>query len=351
MRIAVDAMGGDIGVPVNVQGALRAAKKYGVTPVLVGDEALIKAELAKYSNNKYAKKCEIVHTDISVGMDELPSRAIREKKGCSIQLGLQLVKSGDCAGFYSAGSTGAIMAFALLTLKRVPGVDRPAIGTIIPGYNHETLLLDVGANVDCKPLQLLQFAIMGTAYMRCLRDIPNPTVGLLNIGEEDVKGNELAKRSFNLLRELSNSGLIDFKGNLEAKAVMKDNGIDVAVCDGFVGNVTLKVVESVGYYVVKTFKDLVKADILSILGSIFMLRTLLKFRKKADYHEYGGAPLLGVNGVCIIGHGSSNQIAVEKGIKVCAYLAERKLNEVMSEQISKSLDYTRDIDVDEIVSI
>ncbi|MCB4204866.1 phosphate acyltransferase PlsX [Deferribacterales bacterium Es71-Z0220] len=328
MRIVVDAMGGDFAPTEVISGAVESIRQYGYNIVLVGDERLINKELSKYSKSD-RDKIFVVHTEEAVTMEDSPSQVVRGKRNSSIHIALKMLKNGEASGFFSAGNTGAIMAISKLFLRTIEGVDRPAIGAVLPTMKGHTVMLDVGANVDCKPIHFLQFAIMGSAYAKIVLNIDDPTVKLLSIGEEDVKGNELTKSVFKLLQ---NSEGINFRGNVEGKEIFK--GVcDVIVCDGFAGNIALKASESAAGYISKLLKEELTRNFVSKIGALLAKGAFDRIKKHADYTEYGGAPLLGVNGVVIIGHGSSNSNAVKNGIRVAHELAEQKLTAVIEKNI------------------
>ena len=330
MKVVLDAMGGDHAPHVPVMGALQAAKDYGINIILVGDESRIKEELSKYSFP--AERIEVVHADESVSMDEQPSRALK-KRNSSIHIGTRLLKEGLADAFVSAGNTGAVMAISLFTLGRLEGVERPAISTILPSLKGKTFLLDVGANVDCKPIHLLQFAIMGEAYAKYVLKEENPKVGLLNIGEEERKGNELTKETYQLLKAAKEKGL-NFVGNAEGRDIYSGK-FDVIVCDGFVGNVALKLSESLANILAKILKEEIENHFVSRIGAITLKPAIRSFKKRIDYEEWGGAPLLGVRAPVIISHGSSSVKAIKNAIKVASQFAESHLNEHIEENIEK----------------
>lgn len=331
MRIIVDAMGGDFAPGEIVHGVVKAVKEYNHDIVLVGDQRLIDQELKKYSG--YSKdKIFIVHTEEVVTMDDSPSQIVRGKKNSSIHIGLKMLKNGEGSGFFSAGNTGAVMAVAKLFLRTIEGVDRPAIGAIMPTLKGHSVMIDVGANVDCKPIHFLQFAIMGAAYAKIVLNIENPTVKLLSIGEEDIKGNEMTKSVFKMLQSFRG---INFKGNIEGKEIFK--GVcDVIVSDGFAGNVALKASESAGMYISTLLKEELTRDIVSKLGAFLAKGAFKRIKKRIDYTEYGGAPLLGVNGAVIIGHGSSSSNAVKNAIRVAGELAEQRISSIIEQAIKDS---------------
>lgn len=317
-RIAVDAMGGDFAPREIVQGAVEAVT---VIPTLdkiylVGDEAQIRAEAAALPS-----KIEIVHAAEVIGMEESPANAVRRKKDSSIVRAVELVKSGDADAVFSAGNTGAAVAATTLKLRMLEGVERPAIAAVFPAPEGPFVLLDAGATPDCTAKMLVQFAAMGSIYASEILGIDNPRVGLMNIGEEDAKGNETTKETFNLLEKTQ----LNFIGNVESRDPW-DGRVDVVVCDGFVGNVVLKTSESVAKAVARWIKEEINTSVLYKLGALIMRGAFLRIRAKTDPAVYGGAPLLGVNGICAIGHGSSNAHAVYNGIRVAAESVGHQLN-------------------------
>ena len=312
MKIAVDAMGGDFAPEQIVFGAVRAARKYQCEIVLVGDEPKIR-EVLRHETGWEKLGITIHHTTEVIEMGEHPAEAVRAKKDSSLVVATRLVKEGTCDAVLSAGSTGAAVTAAQLILKRIRGIGRPTIATPIPTPKGATLLLDSGANVDSKPVHLVQSGMMGAIYAEYVFGIKNPKVGLLNIGEEETKGNEQAKETYALLKELHT---INFGGNAEGRDIPKGN-FDVVICDGFVGNVVLKFAEGLAKTIMKLIKEAVKdGGFLAKLGALMLMPTLKKLGKRLDASEYGGAPLLGVNGVCIISHGSSNAKSICSAIGV-----------------------------------
>ncbi|MFC1517081.1 phosphate acyltransferase PlsX [Candidatus Margulisiibacteriota bacterium] len=322
MRIAVDALGGDYAPHEIVKGAVQACKEMPDCQIILsGDEAKIKKELAQYP---VQKNISIVHAPENISMEESPLQAVRQKKDASINVGLKLVKEKKADGFISAGNTGAVMAAALLTLGRIGGIERPAIATVFPTKKDNAVVLDIGANSDCRPNQLVQFAQMGSLYAQKVLDKADPTVGLLSIGEEDEKGNELTVATNALLK----TAPVNFTGNIEGKDIF-DGVADVVVCDGFVGNVVLKMAEGMMATVLTIMKSFVKKNIFAFIGAILMLPVFKKFKKKFDYNEYGGAPLLGVDGICVITHGRAKAKAIKNAIRAVRVAAEHNLLEAM----------------------
>ena len=312
MRIAVDAMGGDYAPEQIVLGALQAARKYQCDIVLVGDETQIR-EFLKRDADWEKLPISIHHASEVIGMGEHPADAVRAKKDSSIVVATRLVKDGECDAVLSAGSTGAAVTAAQLILKRVRGVGRPTIATPMPTPNGVTLLLDSGANVDSKPEHLVQSGLMGSIYAAHVYGKVRPRVGLLNIGEEETKGNEQAKATYQLLKNLDG---INFIGNAEGRDVPKGD-IDVVICDGFVGNVVLKFAEGLAKTILKLIKEAIEdGGLFAKLGAFLLMPTLKKLGKRLDVSEYGGAPLLGVDGCCIISHGSSDAKTICSAIRV-----------------------------------
>ena len=330
MRIAVDAMGGDFAPKEIVQGAVDAAKKYDCEIVLIGDEEQIRAEL--HGADPTALRISIVHASEVIGMNEHPAEAVRSKKDSSIVVATRLVKEGQCDAVFSAGSTGAAVAAAQLILQRIRGVGRPSIATPMPTPDGVTLMLDSGANVDSKPEHLVQSAVMGSLYAQYVFGIERPRVGLLNIGEEETKGNEQAKETHSLLKAEPN---IHFCGNAEGRDVPKGN-FDVVICDGFVGNVVLKFAEGLAKTILGLIQEEIRgAGLMAKLGALLLMPTLRRLGKRLDVREYGGAPLLGVNGCCVIGHGSSDAKSVASAIGVTVDYVNGKVLDQIRDALAK----------------
>jgi glycerol-3-phosphate acyltransferase PlsX len=306
MRIAVDAMGGDFGPKATVPGALAAAKDFGVDILLVGLENAVRREVAKHG--PLDARITIVNAPEEIGMGE-GLLAFRKKKASSIRVGAQLVKDGRADAFVSMGNTGAVVYISRDVMGSLKGVDRPALALLVPGVAGQTLLLDVGANANCQPHNLVQFALMGKIFMEAVVGLKDPRIGLMSIGEEKGKGNDLVKEAFDRLQEAP----LRFIGNVEGKDLFS-SAADVIVSDGFTGNVALKVSEGVVQSVLSMARHEITKNIFAKLGYLLMKRHLKKVFKKVDYSEYGGAQLLGVDGVCIIGHGRSNPTAVRNAI-------------------------------------
>ena len=319
MKIVVDAMGGDHAPGVVVSGSLAALKEYAVEIILVGDQPKIEALLkkAKYTGNRIT----IQHATETIEMCEPAANSVRRKRNSSIVVGLNMVKEGKADAFFSAGNTGAVVCAATLELRLLPGIERAGIGIVTPSLKGNSLIIDVGANIDPKPTQLLQYGIMADAYCKNILNKPNPIVGLLNIGEEEKKGTEFLQESYELLGKSK----LNFIGNVEGKDLFSGK-CDIIVCDGFVGNVALKVSESAAEAMQTFLKRHLLSNIWGKIGLIFMIPSLKRFKKEIDYAEYGGALLLGVNGVVIIGHGRSSIRAIKNAIRVAKEEVERQVN-------------------------
>ena len=330
MKIALDAMGGDHAPQVTVEGAIETLKEHpDIEIILVGDTSRIEKELQ--GKKRFPKdRLHLRHASEVISMDESPSYALRRKKDSSIKRAMELHKAGEAQAVVSAGHSGVAMALALFVLGKVPGVDRPAIAASLPTLKKPFVLIDAGANVDCKPSNILEFAYMGTAYFRAVFGIENPRVALLSIGEEDTKGNELTKEAFKLLKA---SGL-NFKGNIEGKDLFIGDA-DVIVCDGFIGNVVLKLSEGLAEVIMKMLKREISDISTGRIAYLLMKPALRRFKKKTDYAEYGGAPLLGINGTCIISHGRSSAKAIKNALLVAYNLAKTGLHRTISEELSK----------------
>lgn len=335
MKIALDAMGGDDSPHVEVEGAVRAVASLGTEVVLVGDEVQIKNELKKYGNS-HNLPLTVVNASEVIAMDELPAMAVRKKRDSSIVVAVRLVKDGRADAVVSAGSTGAVMTACLFELGRLKGINRPAIATIMPTLTGHSVLLDVGANVDCRANNLLEFGIMGDVYARYILKQKEPRVGLLSVGEEGLKGNELIKEAYSLFERAP----FNFIGNVEGREIVNGKA-DVVVCDGFIGNVVLKFGESAAEMILTLLKQEFSKGFLSKLGVIFLRPALNNFRKRVDYSEYGGAPLLGIDGDCIICHGSSDSKAIMNALRVAGEFSEQRVNDHIRENLSLVIEDTR----------
>jgi glycerol-3-phosphate acyltransferase PlsX len=320
MNIAVDAMGGDFGPAVVVDGAVSACREFGLSVVLVGDRTAIERELVRL--RAHGLPVAIRHASQVVGMAEAPSQALRRKRDSSLRVAAELVKEGECQALVSAGNTGAAMAIGMFVLGLLPGVDRPAIAAALPSLAGYTILIDAGANVDPKPRQLFQFAVMGHVYSRDIIGKDNPRVGLLSVGEEEGKGNELTREAYEELRGSS----LNFIGNVEGRDVYNGRS-DVVVTDGFTGNVCLKISESLAEMLTAMIREELSRDVLSMAGAALSKRAFERMKKRVDYTEMGGAPLLGINGASIICHGASPVKAIKNGVRVAAEWVRNDVNE------------------------
>jgi glycerol-3-phosphate acyltransferase PlsX len=330
VTIAVDAMGGDHAPRVEVSGAVEAARALPVRIILVGRESEIRAELERHSGWR-SLAVEVRHATEVITMEDSAARAVRNKRDSSIRVACRLVRDGHADGLVSAGNTGAVMATAKMVQGMVPGVERPALASTLPTVTGKpTIVLDVGANVDSTPRMLAQFAVMGEIYSRAILHAHNPRVGLLSIGEEEHKGNELTRNAAPLIKSLP----LNFIGNVEGRDIYRGKA-DVVVCDGFTGNVLLKVSEGVAELIKKMLHASLKARAAGRLGAWLASGSFRDFKKRVDYAEYGGAPLLGVRGVCIICHGSSNGNAMKNAIRVAAEFAGGNLNKRIEAELSR----------------
>jgi glycerol-3-phosphate acyltransferase PlsX len=334
MKIAVDAMGGDFAPHAIVEGAFWASKRYGTKVVLVGDEDQVSKELSKYPTSKLP--IYIHHAPHVVAMHDSPSLVLRRMKETSIKVALDLAKEGQVNGVVSAGNSGAAMALAMYIFKKLEGVDRPAISTIHPTLKGSTILIDSGGNVDCKPSHLVQFAIMGDAYAKYIMHKEEPRIGILSNGEEEGKGNELTREVHEVLLKTD----LNYIGYVEGQDL--NNGVvDVIVCDGFVGNVVLKISEGLWETISAILKWEAKDNIRAKVAYFLMKRAMRRLEKKMDYSEHGGAPLLGINGNCVISHGHSNAKAIMNAILLASSLAKNKLNEHLAQEIKEKQELLR----------
>jgi phosphate acyltransferase len=329
MRIIVDAMGGDNAPIEIVRGAIQAVKEFNVDITLVGDSGKIQDILIDEDVDK--KRIEIVHTTEVIINDESPTIAIRRKKDSSMVVGMKMLKDGKGDAFISAGSTGALLAGGLFIVGRIKGIDRPALSPIMPGKNGPFLLLDVGANAECKVQNILQFAIMGELYLKTILKKDKPTIGLANIGSEEEKGTEFAKESFKILKESN----LNFKGNIEGREIPEGN-VDVVVTDGFTGNMILKVFEGVAQTIFDVLKEQIMTSARTKIGGLLLKPVFKKFKKKFDYTEHGGAILLGIDGPVIKAHGSSNAKAVKNAIRQAVLCVEGEVVGNIRKEIEKS---------------
>lgn len=332
MKIAVDGMGGDFAPQAVVEGAVQAARERGIPIVLVGDKERLEYELSK--DRTKGLPISICHASEVVGMHESPSSAVRRKPDSSIRVAFELVKKGEAAGVVSAGNSGAAMAVGMFVLKKLKGVDRPAIAVSLPTLKEPAIMLDVGGNVDCKPHHLFQFAIMGSGYATYVLNKERPRVGLLSNGTEEGKGNSLTKETHRILKRCST---INYIGYVEGRDIYQGD-VDVVVCDGFVGNVALKISEGVADAIKAMLKREIMGSLLSQVGFLLSRRAFEGIRKKVDYAEYGGAPLLGIDGTCIISHGASSAKAIKNAIFLAYTYAHQKVNAHLLEDLERNKD-------------
>ena len=333
--IAVDAMGGDFGPSVIVPGAVEAARLYDLRVLLVGDTPQIQSELDKLdlANVDYG----IVQADEVVHMNEKPSDVLRRKKNSSIQVACRLVKEGKADGVVSAGHSGAAVACGMFIIGRLKGVERPALCTLMPTEKNPVIVLDVGANVDCRPYHLFQFGLMGDAFARDILNYASPRVSILSIGEEEGKGNSQVKESYELLKLAKN---LNFIGNAEGRDIFTGN-VDVVVCDGFVGNIVVKMGEGLAMSLTRMLKSVFKSSPLAMLGGLLARGAFRKFKRTIDYAEYGGAPLLGLKRLAIVCHGKSNSKAMTSAIRMAATFVRKNTQEKLAETIQTNEELTR----------
>ena len=333
--IAVDAMGGDLGPSVVVPGAIEAARQTGAKILLVGNEATLDGELNRLSPS--GVDLEIVHAPEVAGMDEKPSDILRRKKNASIQVTCRLVRDGAAQGVVSAGHSGASVACGMFIMGRIPGVERPALASLLPTEKEPVVLLDVGATVDCKPYNIFQFGLMGDAFARDILNKESPRMGLLSIGEEEGKGNSQVKEAYELFKMAQN---LNFSGNIEGRDLFTGE-MDVAVCDGFVGNVALKLSEGLGLSLSRVLKrELLNSGFLPKLGSLLAKSAFRRFAKVVDYAEYGGAPF-GLQNISIVCHGRSNAKAICNATRMATLFVEKETNKRLMETICANEELTR----------
>jgi glycerol-3-phosphate acyltransferase PlsX len=319
-RIAIDVMGGDHGPQVLIPGAVEAAKKRSLSLALVGREEIIYSLLEKQKASDL--DISVLHAEEKAEMSDKPSHLMRRKKNTSIQVALDAIKDGQVEGLVSAGPTGVTVACGILTLGRIKGIDRPALAAFLPRKNKPLILVDVGANVDTKPRNLVQFALMADVLAKDVLKVTDPQIGLLNIGEEQGKGNVQVSETYTLLKKMP----MNFVGNVEGRDIFQGDQ-DIVICDGFVGNVVLKLSEGLGGVFAKMLQTELKKGLLSRLGAFFSFSAFRRFRRKLDYEEYGGAPLLGLNGTVFVCHGAARQKAIVKAIDMAATSIATKANE------------------------
>jgi phosphate acyltransferase len=331
ITIALDAMGGDHAPRAEVEGAILAARELGVRILLVGIEATVRQELNKHRHRELP--IEVVNATEVITMSDSPSQAFRRKKDSSVHVAAKLVRDGKADALVSMGNTGAVMTVARFVLGTLKSVDRPALAAAFPNMKEKvTVILDVGANVDSKAVQIEQFAVMGEIYYRTIFGVKRPRVAMLSIGEEEMKGNELTREASSRLKQRT----LNFVGNVEGRDVFRGN-VDVIVCDGFIGNVALKISEGLVEHIGGMLKKAIKSSLTSQLGYALSKSAFDSFRKRTDYSEYGGAPLLGVRGITIIGHGRSNPNAIKNAIRVANELCRSRVNEKIEEELSAAV--------------
>lgn len=333
VTIAVDAMGGDHGPEVVIPGALEAARTKNLNLILVGEQKKIEDILSRH--NTANLDIQVEHAEEVVGMEEKPSEALRKKKNSSIQKAFLLARKGVADGVVSAGNSGATLACGMFTVGRIKGIERPALASILPSEKNPVVLIDVGANVDCKPHHLLQFGLMAEIFARDVLKIKNPTLGLLTIGEEEGKGNSLVKEAYNLFKLSS----FNFIGNVEGRDIFKGK-VDVIVCDGFVGNVALKLMEGLASSLTTLLKEEVKKSLIAKIGFLLAKKSLKNFAKKIDYAEYGGAPLLGLKKIALVCHGSSNSKAIKNAVLMAASFVKNQANKHLEEGLAMHQELT-----------
>jgi glycerol-3-phosphate acyltransferase PlsX len=327
-RIAVDAMGTDTSPLSEVEGVIHAARERLAEILLVGPEDVLRRELARKGGRNLP--IEVVHASETVTMEDAAANAFRRKRDSSMRVAARLVRDGKADGWVSAGNTGAIMTTAKITMGALDGVDRPALAAVFPtSKGKAAVLLDVGANVDCKPQHLEQFAVMGEIYYRVIFGVERPRVGLLSIGSEDHKGNDLTREAFHLLKALP----LKFVGNVEGRDLYNGR-VEVIVCDGFIGNVALKISEGLIEATASLLRESLSKTLTSKVGYVLSRNAFRDFKKRVDYSEYGGAPLLGVRGVCLIAHGSSNSNAIKNAVRVAASFAAGRVNEKIEGELA-----------------
>lgn len=331
MKIIIDAMGGDYAPQAPVKAAVKAADELGVEIILVGKTDVVEKELSKYAYDN--NKISITHADELISNHEEPAKAVRSKKNASVVVAARMLRNGEGDAMLSMGNTGALLASGLLIVGRIKGVLRPALATLLPSAKGPKMLIDAGANTNCKAENLVQFGIMGSIYMKNVLGIENPTVGLMSNGEEEGKGDELTKETFPLLKNAP----VNFIGNIEGRDVMEGTA-DVITCDGFVGNVILKTVEGMGHVVSQKVKGIFMKGLLTKLGALFVMKGLNEFKQTMDYREYGGAPLLGTKRPVIKGHGSSDAKAVFSAI----YQAKKFVETNVIDEIVKNINCMED---------
>ncbi len=333
IKIAVDGMGSDNSPRSEVEGAVQASQEYGVHVILVGKEPVLAPLLKSQSRGATV---EVRHASEVVEMDEQPTAALRKKKDSSMRVAADLVRQGAASGLVSAGNTGAVMAISKMVMGAVPGVDRPALAAVLPTLKGHAVLLDVGANVACKPHHLVQFAIMGHLFSKKIVGVSSPRVGLMSVGEEESKGNDLTKEVYKTLKDIR----INFIGNVEGRDIYNGRA-DVIVCDGFTGNVALKTSEGLIEAVLQLLKDELSSNLQAKLGALLSQQSFKRLKKRLDYSEYGGAPLIGLRGLSVICHGRSSANAIKNAIRVAKEFAENQLNAKLEAELSQADCYVK----------
>ena len=333
MRIALDAMGGDRGSEMAIQGALAAVRdRIDLSVILIGPRSILEQQLAEHAggNKKFMERISVHHASEVITMDDAPVDAVRKKKEATIMVGFDLVKNGEADAVVSAGNSGATMAAAVRKLGRLPGISRPGIASFFPTLQQPVMLMDIGANVDCRAQHLYQFAVMASSCSQLLLNLDRPRIGLLSIGAETGKGNALVKETYELLKQSP----LNFIGNVEGRDVYKGD-VDVIVCDGFVGNISLKISEGFAEAAMQMLKREIMKTWRAKLGYLLIRGAFAGFKKQVDYAEYGGAPLLGINGTGIICHGASNAIAIRNAIEVAANMVRNRVNDAIVQALSE----------------
>ena len=337
MVILLDAMGGDNATDATIKGAVKAIDQIKSKLILIGNENIIKSKIKEFYNkdiSEISDRLEIKNTTETIEMEDIPTQAIKHKKDSSMVVGFNMLKSGEGDVFISAGNSGALLTGATLLVGRIKGVDRPALAGILPAYKSRLVLMDCGSNTNCKPINLLQFAQMSSIYLKTTLGVENPKVGLLNIGTEETKGNELTKESYKLLKEKSEELGINFIGNVEGRDAFTGN-VDIVVTDGFTGNIFLKAIEGLGKFVKRSLTESLKRNLLSKIAAIPSLPAIKRFSKTVDYKEYGGALFLGVNKPVVKAHGSSDEKLFEFTIKQAEQFVENKAVDKLIEEFQK----------------
>ena len=337
MVILLDAMGGDNAPDATIKGAVKAIDQIKAKLILIGNEDIIKSKIKEFYNkdiSEISDRLEIRNATETIEMEDIPTQAIKRKKDSSMVVGFNMLKTGEGDVFISAGNSGALLTGATLLVGRIKGVDRPALAGILPAYKSRLVLMDCGSNTNCKPINLLQFAQMSSIYLKTTLGVENPRVGLLNIGTEETKGNELTKESYKLLKEKSEELGINFIGNVEGRDAFSGS-VDIVVTDGFTGNIFLKAVEGLGKFVKRSLTESLKKNILSKIAALPSLPAIKRFSKTVDYKEYGGALFLGVNKPVVKAHGSSDEKLFEFTINQAEQFVENKAVDKLIEEFQK----------------